>query len=83
MEQARVAGQWWAGLGFTGRRERLLRWRRLLAQRIEQLAELVHAEGGKPVADALVEIVIAVEHIDWAARNARSGARCPGGSAPG
>ncbi|WP_341717352.1 aldehyde dehydrogenase family protein [Micromonospora sp. FIMYZ51] len=71
VEQARAAGQWWAGLGFTGRRERLMRWRRLLAQRMEQLAELVHAEGGKPIPDALVEIVTSVEHVDWAARNAR------------
>ncbi|MFI6264705.1 aldehyde dehydrogenase family protein [Micromonospora sp. NPDC051006] len=71
VERARVAGQWWAGLGFAGRRTRLLRWRALLAQRIEQLAELVHVEGGKPVADAIVEIVTAIEHIDWAARNAR------------
>ncbi|MEV4714384.1 aldehyde dehydrogenase family protein [Micromonospora sp. NPDC049374] len=71
VERARAAGQWWAGLGFTGRRERLLRWRRLLAQRMEELAGLMHAEGGKPVADALVEIVTAVEHVDWAARNAR------------
>ncbi len=31
----------------------------------------MHAEGGKPVADAIVEIVTAIEHIDWAARNAR------------
>ncbi|MBQ1027184.1 aldehyde dehydrogenase family protein [Micromonospora sp. C95] len=71
VERARAAAQWWAGLGFTARRERLLRWRRLLAQRMEQLAGLMHAEGGKPVADALVEIVTAVEHVDWAARNAR------------
>ncbi|RIV36561.1 aldehyde dehydrogenase family protein [Micromonospora radicis] len=71
VERARTAGQWWAGLGFDGRRDRLLRWRRLLAQRMEQLAELVHAEGGKPVPDALVEIVTSVEHVDWAARNAR------------
>ncbi|MET8350085.1 MULTISPECIES: aldehyde dehydrogenase family protein [unclassified Micromonospora] len=70
VERARTAGEWWAGLGFTGRRERLLRWRALLAKRIEQLAELVHVEGGKPVADAIVEIVTAIEHIDWAARNA-------------
>ncbi|MGN9812768.1 aldehyde dehydrogenase family protein [Micromonospora sp. BQ11] len=69
--RAREAAGWWAGLGFTGRRERLLRWRRLLARRIEELAELVHLEGGKPVADAIVEIVTAVEHVDWAARNAR------------
>ncbi|MEV7331196.1 aldehyde dehydrogenase family protein [Micromonospora sp. NPDC093244] len=70
VERARAAGEWWAGLGFAGRRARLLRWRALLAKRIEQLAELVHAEGGKPVADAIVEIVTAIEHIDWAARNA-------------
>ncbi|MEV4659895.1 aldehyde dehydrogenase family protein [Micromonospora sp. NPDC049301] len=70
VDRARTAGEWWAGQGFTGRRERLLRWRALLAKRIEQLAELVHVEGGKPVADAIVEIVTAIEHIDWAARNA-------------
>ncbi|TQJ24774.1 acyl-CoA reductase-like NAD-dependent aldehyde dehydrogenase [Micromonospora sp. A202] len=70
VDRARAAGEWWAGLGFTGRRDRLLRWRALLAKRIEQLAELVHVEGGKPVADAIVEIVTAIEHIDWAARNA-------------
>lgn len=71
VERARTAGEWWAGLGFTGRRERLLRWRGLLARRIEELAELVHVEGGKPVADAIVEVLTAIEHIDWAARNAR------------
>ncbi len=69
--RARDAGEWWAGLGFTGRRERLLRWRSLVARRIEELAELVHTEGGKPVGDAVVEILTALEHIDWAARNAR------------
>ncbi|MFV2114395.1 aldehyde dehydrogenase family protein [Micromonospora sp. LOL_025] len=70
VDRARAAGQWWAGLGFGGRRERLLRWRSLLARRIEEIAELVHVEGGKPVADAVVELVTAVEHVDWAARNA-------------
>ncbi|OZV78522.1 aldehyde dehydrogenase [Micromonospora echinospora] len=70
VERGRAAGARWAGLGFTGRRARLLRWRTLLAQRVEQLAELVHAEGGKPVADAVVEAVTAIEHVDWAARNA-------------
>ncbi|MBY8873377.1 aldehyde dehydrogenase family protein [Micromonospora sp. PLK6-60] len=70
VERARAAGAWWAGLGFAGRRERLLRWRSLLARRIERLAQLVHDEGGKPVPDAIVEIATAIEHIDWAARNA-------------
>ncbi|WP_405100115.1 aldehyde dehydrogenase family protein [Micromonospora sp. NBC_01412] len=70
VDRAREAAAWWAGLGFTGRRERLLRWRGMLARRIEELAELVHAEGGKPVPDAIVEVLTAIEHIDWAARNA-------------
>ncbi|WP_446216642.1 aldehyde dehydrogenase family protein [Micromonospora sp. IBHARD004] len=69
--RARAAGEWWAGLGFTGRRERLLRWRSVLARRIEELADLMHTEGGKPVGDAVVEILTALEHVDWAARNAR------------
>ncbi|MFR9779241.1 aldehyde dehydrogenase family protein [Micromonospora sp. MS34] len=69
--RARGAGDWWAGLGFTGRRERLQRWRGVIARRIEELADLMHTEGGKPVADAVVEILTALEHIDWAARNAR------------
>ncbi|SCL18511.1 Acyl-CoA reductase [Micromonospora nigra] len=70
VRRAREAGAWWSGLGSAERRRRLLRWRALLARRIDTLAELVHTEGGKPVADAVVEIVTAVEHVDWAARNA-------------
>jgi succinate-semialdehyde dehydrogenase/glutarate-semialdehyde dehydrogenase len=69
--RARVAAAWWAGLGFDGRRTRLLRWRALLAHRIEELAELTRAETGKPLADAIVEASAAIEHLDWGARNAR------------
>jgi acyl-CoA reductase-like NAD-dependent aldehyde dehydrogenase len=69
--RARSAAEWWAGLGFAGRKARLLRWRALLANRLTELADLVHLEGGKPVADAIVEAASAIEHIDWAARNAR------------
>ncbi|WP_306203718.1 aldehyde dehydrogenase family protein [Actinoplanes sp. RD1] len=65
------AQQWWAALGFDGRRTRLLRWRALLAERLDELAELSRAETGKPLADAIVEIVAAIEHLDWGARNAR------------
>ena len=71
VERARAAGAWWAGLNFAGRKVRLLRWRALLAERIEELAALTHAETGKPLADAIVEASAAIEHIDWAARNAQ------------
>jgi acyl-CoA reductase-like NAD-dependent aldehyde dehydrogenase len=69
--RARAAAAWWAGLGFDGRKVRLLRWRALLVDRIERLVDLTHLETGKPVADAVVEAGAGIEHIDWAARNAR------------
>ncbi|MDR7281094.1 aldehyde dehydrogenase family protein [Catenuloplanes atrovinosus] len=69
--RAREAGHWWAGLGFDGRRDRLRRWRALLAQRLEELTALVHRETGKPMFDATIEAASALEHIDWAAGNAR------------
>ncbi|GGQ38660.1 aldehyde dehydrogenase [Couchioplanes caeruleus subsp. azureus] len=71
VERARAAGAWWAGLGFEERKTRMLRWRALLAERLEELAALTHTETGKPVADAIVEASAAIEHTDWAARHAR------------
>ncbi len=71
VQRARTAAAWWAGLGFDGRRTRLLGWRAVLARRVEELAALTHAETGKPVSDAIVEASAAIEHLDWGARNAR------------
>ena len=71
VQRARVAAAWWAGLGFDGRKVRILRWRALLAQRVEELAALTAAETGKPLSDAIVEASAAIEHLDWGARNAR------------
>jgi succinate-semialdehyde dehydrogenase/glutarate-semialdehyde dehydrogenase len=69
--RARDAAGWWAGLGFAGRRKRLLAFRSVLANRLEELAELMHREGGKPTADALVEAIAAIDHVAWAAHHAR------------
>jgi succinate-semialdehyde dehydrogenase/glutarate-semialdehyde dehydrogenase len=68
---AREAGVWWEGLGHAERTRRLLRFRSLLTQRIPELAGLMTAEGGKPRIDATLEVFVTVEHIAWAARNAR------------
>jgi acyl-CoA reductase-like NAD-dependent aldehyde dehydrogenase len=80
--RARTASVWWAGLGFDGRKKRLLAWRKLLVARMMDLAELMHREGGKPVDEAALEVVLTVEHIAWAARNAHKTlrARRVGGS---
>src|SRR6266481_1513708 len=71
VQRAQAAAQWWASLGWTGRRQRLMAWKSYLTRYIGRLAELVHSETGKPLADAQLEILLAIVHIDWAARNAR------------
>jgi acyl-CoA reductase-like NAD-dependent aldehyde dehydrogenase len=68
VERAHEAASWWASLSWAERRTRLLAWKSYLTRYIGRLAELVHTETGKPLADAQLEILLA---IDWAARNAR------------
>ncbi len=71
VSRAREAAAWWSGLDYKVRQTKLLAWKSYLTRYIARLAELVHAETGKPVADAELEILLAVVHIDWAAKNAR------------
>jgi acyl-CoA reductase-like NAD-dependent aldehyde dehydrogenase len=68
--RAREAAQWWADLGWRERQRRLLAWKSHVIRYIGRLAELVHTETGKPLTDAQLEILLAVVHIDWAAKNA-------------
>jgi acyl-CoA reductase-like NAD-dependent aldehyde dehydrogenase len=72
VSRAREAAAWWGALGFADRRQRLLRWRALLANRLDELAALMRWEGGKPVAEAMVESAGAIDHIAWAGKHARS-----------
>src|SRR5215471_15952856 len=69
--RAREAAAWWSGIGWKERQGLLLAWKSHLMRYIMRLAELVHAETGKPVPDAQLEILLAIVHIDWAAKNAR------------
>src|SRR3954453_11646503 len=69
--RARTAAGHWRGLGFDGRRQRLAAWRGYLARRMHELADLVHRENGKPHADALLEITLAVDHLAWAGAHAK------------
>jgi acyl-CoA reductase-like NAD-dependent aldehyde dehydrogenase len=69
--RARAASGRWAELGFAGRRTHLTAWKAEIARRMRELAELVHAENGKPVPDAILEITLTVDHIAWAAKNAK------------
>jgi succinate-semialdehyde dehydrogenase/glutarate-semialdehyde dehydrogenase len=69
--RAREASTWWAGLGYAGRRQRLLRYRSVLANRLGELTALVRREAGKPAAEATVEAGAAIDHIAWAATHGR------------
>src|SRR6266513_4702080 len=71
VDHAHRAAAWWASLPPKDRRTRLLAWKSHIIRYIGRLAELVHNETGKPIADAQLEIFLAVVHLDWAARNAR------------
>jgi succinate-semialdehyde dehydrogenase / glutarate-semialdehyde dehydrogenase len=67
---ARSAEKWWAELGFSGRKRWLLDWKRSIARRASELVEILCEETGKPEADAAIEVMLALENLDWAARNA-------------
>src|SRR5215469_13649464 len=72
VQRAREAARWWAALGWQERRRRLLAWKSYLTRYMSRLAELVHQETGKPVADAkMADILTTIVHLDWAAKNAQ------------
>jgi aldehyde dehydrogenase (NAD+) len=71
VQRAREAASWWSALTFDERAEHLVTWAGVVTRRIAQLAELVHQETGKPHSDATLEAAMALDHLVWAARNAR------------
>ncbi|MCW2542518.1 MAG: aldehyde dehydrogenase [Frankiales bacterium] len=69
--RARAATGWWQDLGFSGRKERLDAWKVIIANRLPELADLIHRENGKPEGDAQIEWTLALDHIAWAGKNAK------------
>lgn len=67
---ARDASFWWRDLGFAGRAKRLAAWRTYMWRHVDFIAELIHRENGKPIDDAVLEVVLVIEHIQWAEKNA-------------
>ena len=68
--RARRASRWWNDLGFDGRARKLAAWRQLLDRRRDELAAVVSRETGKPLDDARIEGILALDHLHWAAKNA-------------
>lgn len=70
VHNARVAAEVWSSAGYAFRRRAMLNWAREIVTRSSELVSAIGSENGKPADDAYMELVIAVEHIAWAARNA-------------
>lgn len=70
VERARIAAQWWQGIGYAERRKRLDGFRGVIARRINQLAEVIHQETGKPRSDAYLEVALVLDHLAWAGKHA-------------
>lgn len=70
VERVRTIQPRWGGAGFSVRRAALQNWAAQIVAHSDHFVTLIHQETGKPVDDAYMELVIAVEHIRWAATHA-------------
>jgi aldehyde dehydrogenase (NAD+) len=68
--RARAASLAWQALGFRGRRKVLLKWASQISKQVDEIAEIVRAETGKPISDATLEATLALGHLAWAAKHA-------------
>jgi len=71
VDRSEAAAVWWRSLGFDGRSVHLRRYKSEIARRIDELADLIHRENGKPHGDAVLEITLVVDHLAWASGHAK------------
>ena len=71
VQRARRAAQWWGTLPFDERGRRLRAYAGVLARGRDELLDLISRENGKPRVDALIEHTLVLEHLNWAAKNAK------------
>lgn len=72
VSRARVAAKAWGALSFEARGEELTAFRKAIAEHADDLAELMHAENGKPLLEAYVEVMMALSHVQHAASRAEA-----------
>lgn len=70
VQRARRAFEVWGALSFAERRTHLLDLRREMVRRMDAFVDTIHAENGKPRADAANELMLAAGHLTHAANRA-------------
>jgi acyl-CoA reductase-like NAD-dependent aldehyde dehydrogenase len=73
--RSRAAAARWAEMESAVRRSELAAWRRALAGRADDLADLIHRENGKPRVDAILEVMMALSHLHHAGERAEKALR--------
>jgi acyl-CoA reductase-like NAD-dependent aldehyde dehydrogenase len=73
--RAREAAAAWSALSFSDREAELARFRAALAGAADELADLIHRENGKTRLDAIVEVYMALSHLQHAAHRAEKALR--------
>ena len=68
--RARIAAESWSQRSFRARSEELAAFRCALAGAADEIAALLHRENGKPELEALVEVMMALGHLQHAAARA-------------
>jgi aldehyde dehydrogenase (NAD+) len=68
VKRANAVSERWAALSFRKRLIVLRDWASLLTREIDNAADLIHRETGKPLSDSKLEVAISIEHISWAAK---------------
>ncbi|GAB4509687.1 MAG: aldehyde dehydrogenase family protein [Haliangiales bacterium] len=70
VNRAHQAAAQWGALTFAERRDQIDRFRRALAEQADELADLIHRENGKSRFEALIEVMLALNHLAHAAARA-------------
>ncbi|MFA1677408.1 NAD-dependent succinate-semialdehyde dehydrogenase [Rhizobium mongolense] len=70
IDKAHAAQEHWAGLTARGRSDVLWNWHRLILENSDDLAAILTAEMGKPLAEAKSEILHAAAYLQWYAEEA-------------
>jgi len=70
VDAAVATSERWQEFGFSARKATLLKWAAYITKNLDEIAQLVESECGKPIGDAKLEVSVAIDHIAWAAKNA-------------
>jgi len=68
--RARVAAETWSTRSCRAREEELTAFRKAIAASVDEIADVLHRENGKPLLEAYVEVMMALGHIQHATARA-------------